>query len=261
MAGWLISTDLDGTLLNHKTYDYTGIVALLAQLKAHAIPVILNSSKTRAELSKWRECLGLTWPVIAENGGVIQIGQQPAILIGRPIKQIRTFLNLWRDQHGWLFEGFGDWTVEQVIQHTGLNAQDARNAQQREVTEPILWLGEAPGLVLFEQALAQQGLQLQKGGRFYHVMAQHSKASALKTLLTNQEYQKLAEQTDWQLLVLGDGENDRAMLEMADVAVVMPDAKGQYLSLNSNNQIYQAQQSAPLGWIEAVKRWVLKEAE
>lgn len=260
MACWLISTDLDGTLLNHKTYDCTGIIPLLSQLKARDVPVILNSSKTLAELTKWRQRLDLTWPVIAENGGVMQVSQHPPVLVGRPIKQIRTFLNHWREQNGWLFEGFGDWSVEQVMQHTGLKHQDALNALQREVTEPILWLGEAPGLVLFEQALEQQGLQLQKGGRFYHVMAQHSKASTLKILLKN-EHHYLSNQSAWQLLALGDGENDRAMLEMADIAVVMPDADGGYLTLQSNNQIYQAQQSAPDGWVEAVNRWILKEAE
>lgn len=128
------------------------------------------------------------------------------------------------------------------------------------MTEPILWLGEPPGLVVFEQALAQQGLQLQKGGRFYHVMGPHSKASTLKILLKN-EHHYLGHQSDWQLLVLGDGENDRAMLEIADIAVVMPDSKGQYLTLNSTNQIYQAQQSAPDGWVEAINRWVFKEVE
>lgn len=260
MASWLISTDLDGTLLNHTTYDYTGIVPLLAQLKVRGVPVILNSSKTLAELTKWRQVLSLTWPVIGENGGVIQTRRQPPILIGRPINEIRAFLNRWREQNGWQFEGFGDWSLEQVIQQTGLSQQDAQNALQREVTEPILWLGEPPGLELFEQALAQQGLQLQKGGRFYHVMAQHSKASTLNTLLKN-EFHYLAHQANWRLLSLGDGANDRVMLEMADVAVVMPDVNGQYLTLNSNNQIYQAQESAPQGWIEAVNRWVLKEAE
>lgn len=260
MASWLISTDLDGTLLDHTTYDYTGIVALLAELKVQGVPVILNSSKTLAELSSWRDSLELSWPVIGENGGVIQIGQQAPILTGRPVEEIRTLLNRWRQQHGWQFEGFGDWSVEQIMQHTGLSDQAAQNAQQRQVTEPILWLGEPPGLVLFEQALAKQGLQLQKGGRFYHVMARHSKASALNTLLKN-EYHYFAHQANWRLLALGDGANDRAMLEMADVAVVMPDVNGQYLTLHSNNQIYQAKNSAPQGWIEAVKRWVLKEAE
>ena len=260
MVSWLISTDLDGTLLNHKTYDYTGVVALLAKLEMQAVPVILNSSKTLAELTKWRQTLHLKWPVIGENGGVIQTDQSPPILIGRPINEIREFLNRWRDHHGQRFEGFGDWSVEQVIKHTGLSREDALNAQQRLVSEPILWLGEPPGLVLLEQALAQQGLQLQKGGRFYHVMAQHSKASTLKILLKNSD-RYLGDPTDWHLLALGDGENDRAMLEMADFAVVMPDANGQYLSLDSNNQIYQAQQSAPQGWLDAVNRWVLKEAE
>jgi len=42
----IIFTDLDGTLLNHKSYDYKAVLPLLERLKSLDIPVVLNSSKT-----------------------------------------------------------------------------------------------------------------------------------------------------------------------------------------------------------------------
>lgn len=254
MASWLISTDLDGTLLNHHTYDYGAALPVLKRLAQSGVPVILNSSKTLAEISSWRDQLQLNHPIICENGGIIHFIDQPPIYLGRPLAQTRAFIHQWRQSHSASFEGFADWTVQQIMTHTGLDQQQAALASKREVTEPILWLGDEPGLVAFKQALAEQGLQLQKGGRFYHVMAQHNKATALGYLIA-QKY------PGFKLMALGDGGNDRAMLEMADIAAVLPDSQGHYLAINSPHSIYHASKPAPEGWAEAVNYALFKEAE
>lgn len=258
MASWLISTDLDGTLLNHHTYEYHPVLPILEQLEQREIPVILNSSKTFAELSDWRQKLQLKQPVICENGGVIHLEGEPPLLLGRARAEILAVLAQLKSEFGWSYAGFADWTVEQVVQHTGLDYQDAARAKQREVSEPIVWNDPLPGLVLFQQQLAEHGLQLQKGGRFYHVMAAHDKGQALRYLMENFG-RALWGATEFKVLALGDGENDRSHLEMADIAVVMPNADHHYLSLNSNNQVYQASCSAPQGWVEALEKFVIKE--
>ncbi|MBD3821776.1 MAG: HAD-IIB family hydrolase [Thiotrichales bacterium] len=250
MSQMVIFTDLDGTLLNHHNYDYQGICPLLAKLKEMGIPVILNSSKTLDELARWQELLKLDPPVIAENGGVVLLpsheGSQK-VLIGKPYSEIRSYLKHLRKAHHWDFEGFGDWTVAEVMNKTGLKVKEAALAKEREVTEPIIWKDSPEALEQFEIELEKEDLILKKGGRFYHVMGKHDKADAMQ-FLVNKEYFSCGSLC--KIIALGDSDNDLAMLNYADTAVVLPAASGERLEVAG--AIY-VEEHAPLGWVKAVE--------
>lgn len=47
---YLVSTDLDGTLLDHHTYSWHAALPALQKCSELAIPVVLNTSKTLAEV-------------------------------------------------------------------------------------------------------------------------------------------------------------------------------------------------------------------
>lgn len=247
----VIFTDLDGTVLNHHNYAYEAVLPLLASLKDKQIPVILNSSKTLSELQIWQSRLHLDTPMIAENGGVIRYQDANGIqtkLIGMPYEQIRSTLTHLREINNWDFEGFGDWTVADVMNHTQLRSSDAVLAKERQVTEPILWQDSEAHLNTFKTALAIMGLELKKGGRFYHVMAKHDKADAMHYIENNLEILGLSGEVT--TLALGDGQNDQSMLDFADIAIVMPAASGE--SLKIEGAIY-AQTEAPNGWVESIQ--------
>src|SRR4029434_2576627 len=69
----LVITDLDGTLLDHETYSWEAAHAAVDQLRRRDIPLILCTSKTRAETEDWRKELGNEHPFIVENGGALLI--------------------------------------------------------------------------------------------------------------------------------------------------------------------------------------------
>ena len=80
----VIFTDLDGTLLDHETYGWKEAKPALNLCKALKVPLILVSSKTRAEMNLLRHELELTSPFISENGGGIffpEEGSHPVPLI------------------------------------------------------------------------------------------------------------------------------------------------------------------------------------
>ncbi|MEA3406313.1 MAG: HAD-IIB family hydrolase [Pseudomonadota bacterium] len=250
MNNYTIFSDLDGTLLNHHTYAYEAVLPLLTQLADRNIPVILNSSKTLSELEVWKQRLSLKTPMIAENGGVIRYDDGETMhtkLIGKPYSEIRSFIKHLRKFNGWQFEGFGDWTVAEVMNHTQLKINDAVHAKEREVSEPILWNDSEESLARFKNALSAEGLTLKKGGRFYHVMALHDKADAMQFLEGNKAFGCGQACTT---IALGDGGNDLAMLEYADIAVVMPPANGAPLQVES--AIY-SKLEAPQGWVESIE--------
>ena len=64
---FVVFTDLDGSFLDHSTYDYTPALPAVTRLAALGIPIIPVTSKTLAEI----EALDLPFgdgPKVAENG-------------------------------------------------------------------------------------------------------------------------------------------------------------------------------------------------
>ncbi len=50
----IVFSDLDGTLLDHRTYDYTPALPALASLQEKQIPLVFCTSKTAAEIMPFR---------------------------------------------------------------------------------------------------------------------------------------------------------------------------------------------------------------
>ena len=71
MPRLVLFTDLDGTLLDHDTYSFEPAREALRALESEDIPVVFTTSKTRAEIEKWRRLTGNADPFISENGGAI----------------------------------------------------------------------------------------------------------------------------------------------------------------------------------------------
>jgi HAD superfamily hydrolase (TIGR01484 family) len=67
----IIYTDLDGTLLDEKSYSFLDAAPALRAAQAKGIPVIFCSSKTSAEIARIRQQLEVRDPFIVENGAAI----------------------------------------------------------------------------------------------------------------------------------------------------------------------------------------------
>jgi mannosyl-3-phosphoglycerate phosphatase len=198
-APWLVVTDLDGTLLDHHTYDWRPAEPAIRALQKRGDTIALCSSKTRAELEVLARDTGIAGPLIAENGAT-----------GQGIEFLREGLRKAASASEAEVRGFGDMSLDEVIEHTGLPRADAALARQREFDEPFLFLSGDEER--FAGAVAREGLRLTRGGRFWHVLERGSKGEALQALKPGHSL----------AIALGDSENDRSMLEAADVAIVIP---------------------------------------
>ena len=69
----LIFTDLDGTLLNFKTFDVAPILPFISKLKDAGIQIVPNSSKCHFEIKEIISKINLECPYITENGAAIYI--------------------------------------------------------------------------------------------------------------------------------------------------------------------------------------------
>ena len=69
----MLVTDLDGTLLDHDSYDYAAARPCIEHLDELGWPLVLSSSKTASEMKALREALGNSAPFVVENGSAIFI--------------------------------------------------------------------------------------------------------------------------------------------------------------------------------------------
>jgi mannosyl-3-phosphoglycerate phosphatase len=67
----LVATDLDGTLLDGATYDFAPARPAVEALRRAGIPLVLCSSKTRAEMVPLAAAIGAPGPLVVENGGAV----------------------------------------------------------------------------------------------------------------------------------------------------------------------------------------------
>jgi mannosyl-3-phosphoglycerate phosphatase len=238
----LVFTDLDGTLLDHHSYSFKGAEKALQRLRQHSIPIILTSSKTRAELQMLQKKLGLDEPFIVENGGGVFISTGYAMLdtsalehldgycvkqFGRPYSYIRTIFASVQSKYN--IKGFGDMTVEEIMGFTGLSKADAFLARQRDFSEPFRFLSE-PCLQELKEEVADHGLTVTRGGRFYHLIAaEQNKGRAVTE--TAGLFQSGCPDTII-TIGLGDAENDYLMLKVVDVPVLIPKPDGRYENMD-----------------------------
>src|SRR5574337_416665 len=72
-APWVVFTDLDGTLLDHETYRWDAAQSTLDALRCFRVPMVIVTSKTRAEVQPILTQLGRREPMVVENGAAIYL--------------------------------------------------------------------------------------------------------------------------------------------------------------------------------------------
>lgn len=259
---WLVVTDLDGTLLDHDDYSFAPALPALQRLRSQDVPVILNTSKTRAELASLRLQLGNRDPFVVENGSAVFVpvaafGSQPAgtercgehycRVLGLPRADILAALQPLRRRYR--FEGFSDWDAAALVAHTGLDPVAARQALEREFSEPLWWRDSADALSGFRGELAALGLSTLQGGRFLHVQGACDKGRSLGWL--RQLYGARCGRPV-RVIALGDSENDIAMLAAADVAVVIRSRHHEPPAVPGGARVIVSAADGPLGWNEII---------
>lgn len=241
----LVFSDLDGTLLDHESYDHSPALPALQQLQALGAPVILASSKTAAEMRVWQERLGLTaWPAIVENGAALAEGAPD----DRDYRAIRAALADLPPDLRAPFRGFGDMSLAEVAGITGLSPEAAELACRRAHSEPGLWAGDALDRAAFLTALAAKGIEARSGGRFLTLSFGGTKAGRMAELIA-----RLRPDIT---IALGDAPNDREMIETADYGVIIRNDHGPGLpplSGEAEGRIRRTTCEGPAGWREGIE--------
>ncbi|RLQ89502.1 HAD-IIB family hydrolase [Notoacmeibacter ruber] len=244
----IVFTDLDGTLLDHSSYSYEPALPAVHRLQTSDIPIIPATSKTAAEVAPLMEEIGLRGPAIVENGGGVLTAKEPA----RPSEDyltVREKLNQLPASLRSRFTGFGDLGDEGIAKATGLPLDAARRAGKRQFTEPGTFEGSDDDLREFLDTLNSLGISAKRGGRFLTLShGRHSKADRVPGICETLE-------ASGPVIALGDAPNDRAMLEAAEIAIVVknPDHDGIEIAELANRRVIYTNQPGPAGWNQAIQ--------
>ena len=255
----IIFTDLDGTLLDPVTYSPKAAEPALDLTRQKRIPVVFVSSKTRAELEVWRKRLDNHHPFVVENGGGIYIPERyfsfpvqgalrdgyRVICLGTPYQQVRMQFVQMRERLKIAVRGFGDMSLEEVVQRTGLTREDAALAKQREFSEPFLFTGVPDDRFL--QAIEGEKLRWTQG-QFFHVMGNHHKGRAVALLRSLYE----REQGRMVSVGIGDSLNDLPFLLAVDRPVLVKRRSGRHDERIAIPGMLRTEHKGPEGWNEAV---------
>jgi len=265
----LVFTDLDGSLLDHGNYSYRDALPQLRRLARLNVPVVPVSSKTRAEIACLRDELSLDGAFIVENGAAVCIPVgffqvPPPDVIERDGFWVREWC---QPRQHWLqlladlrhefageFENFERAGTRGIVAMTGLDKAQAEAANAREYSEPVQWLGSPGRKQAFVERLLQSGAEVLQGGRFLGVSGSCDKGRALVWL--RELFQRAHPERVIHDLAVGDSENDVAMLEAAETALVVRSPVHDFPSLQRTQGVMYSTGFGPAGWAEGVARWL-----
>lgn len=261
----VIITDVDGTLIDQETYSYESSLPAVARLMSLKIPLVLCSSKTRAEIMRLRQELHLKDPFIVENGGAIcapagyfpfpltgfkSTGAFRSFELGTRVSKLRQVLNDTASDCHVKVKFFGSMSVEQIAALTGLTREQAALAREREYGEPFLVEGKNQDQLI--RALIGKGFSVTSGDRFFYLTGNHDKGRAVKILLDL--YRRV--EPKMTSVGLGNSPNDFALLCQVDRPVLVRKSDGSWDTEVTQKLplVERTEARGPLGWREAIEK-------
>lgn len=259
----VIFTDLDGTLLDRNNYSFEPALPALRLIKQKGIPLILSSSKTRAEMERYRKRLENGHPFVSENGGAIfvpkdyfsvpfhydrELAEYLIWELGAPYSIIIEVLDSIRKETGIPIKGFSDFAEEELSSLCGLGPKEVAFAKKREYDEPFLMEGAEKEFEIVKRKIKEKGMNYAWGGRFHHIFGKNDKGKAVEILKGLYEKQFASIST----VGVGDSPNDLPMLSSVDYPIFLngKDLLPQTLLPVQNVRVIN--EGGPRAWNEAI---------
>ncbi len=257
----VVVTDLDGTLLDRSTYAWEEARAGLDLLRLSGVPLVLCTSKTRAETEYWRHRLDNCHPFIVENGGAlvapagyfpfpleasVHDAQYDVLALGSPYLDLTAALKRASLSSQCPVRGFAEMSAAEVAGECQMPIDQAVLAKQREYDEPFLVFDRdrTAGLLA---AIDREGLRHTRGGRFYHILGSNDKARAVRLLVGI--YRRTGE--DVETIGLGDGLNDASFLNAVDIPILIRSPHLEQLQAAVPRGV-ATERTGPQGWNDAI---------
>ena len=147
------------------------------------------------------------------------------MVLGKSYEYLRAKLDLISKEIGYNLKSLNDLPKKEIFNLTGLSDKGIELALQRQWSVPFLNPPEED-LMLISEISKKLDTAIYKGNRMSHLLSKGiHKGEAVKQM------KKLFNGPEPKIIALGDSQNDLPLLEVADMAVVVPSKKGPNLAL------------------------------
>ncbi len=261
----IVFTDMDGTLLDHSTYSFSEAEDALELLRKKGVPLVLCSSKSRDEIKVYRKKLSNKEPFISENGGAVFIPEGYdglkcefdkiddgyfVIEIGSKYQMLVDAFEKIKRKTGINIKNIAEFTIDEIVELTGLSREEAFLAQKREYTLPFIIYGGEDDVKILKDEILSFGLNYTEGARFVHLMGGNDKGKAVKILVDI--FKENSPEKRITTVGLGDSLNDLPMLEVVDKAFLVKKEAGNYEERIKVEGLVYIDGIGPVGWNKAV---------
>jgi len=259
---YIIFTDLDGTLLDHHTYQFSEALPALEFVKQNDIPLIFTSSKTKIEMQGYQELMQIEdFPFIVENGSAIytpnfyfnfdqveKTGKYDCYKLGKTYLEIVEFLESTSSKFNYNILGFHNSDKNEIIQRTQLSSEAVDFAMQREYSVPVFYDDNSKEIL--EKEVKAYNLQILFGGRFMHILGNTDKGKALS--LVKQGFVEKFKTEKFKTIAIGDTLNDEAMLKEADIKILVKRYNDEYDQRVQIDNLTYSPYIGPKGWNHSI---------
>ena len=268
----VVVTDIDAGLLEPGTRSLPDERAALSFLSEHGIPLIINSSRSRAEIERLHHTLDIVTPFISEHGSALFLPHgylpfvpdraRPAvgghvIEFGRRYYEVVDTVRLVCRELSLEIVGFAGLSIDEVARELGISSGEAQLVKLREYTELFRIEDESEATLsrLFK-ALRRRGLRCYRRGRHYLVSATPNRTDSLRTLKALWKEAR----GEHVMVGLGDSEDDVSWLQIVDVPIFVEDGRSGVPSrvLRKLPTVRLTERRGRLGWSDAIFEFVGK---
>ena len=262
----VIFTDLDETLLKENKYHYNILNSFIKKLLKFGFIIIPVTSKTYLEVIDTLTHIKYKLPFSVENGAAYYL----------PIKNTKDYIykkilnpyavnktiirkilnkNIFKNylQNIKFIENLPSIDQKKI---TKLNNKQLENFNSRQYSLPVLLNGDKYFKKNFEASLLKYNLKVIFGGKLNNISGLHSKLNSLN-FFTNQ-YKKKLRTKKIITISLGDHQNDTEILNYSNYSGIIKNETYKVINLKKKNNIFRSFTSAPYGWVEVLKKIIIK---
>ncbi|HIE21505.1 MAG TPA: mannosyl-3-phosphoglycerate phosphatase [Acidimicrobiia bacterium] len=244
----VLFSDLDGTFLDQHTYRPGVAVPALRELNDLGVLVVFCSAKTRTEMRHLQRELGMEAPFVVENGAAAFDADGLIACFGVAYETVLDGLALAATEVGVAVRSFGDMSLDEISESTGLSREEAARAKAREFSVTFMIEGESSDAhIRLGEALAARGLCLVRGALFYSAQGPHDKGTAVRYLIEHLQPRRT--------YATGDFANDLPMLEAVEVPMLVQRPDGEWADVPVDGLV-RLEGVGPEGWVLGAKRLI-----
>lgn len=251
----LVFSDLDGTILDERTYSFEQSLPGIALLRERGIPLVLASSKTFDEMTVYHREFALAAPFIFENGGGVAWPDGDGFrtdILGMDAASLAAALPLIESSLRRKVLSIVGMNAEEVARRTGLSAKQAEKAQMRRASLPFVVEGEgvsAGELDTVNGMLAMRACAVVRGKRFFHLISPGADKGAAAALIAA-TFRHAAPDGRIVTWAVGDSYNDVSLFAAVDRAVYVGDDGG---LVDGMGHVVRSARPGPEGFFEAAR--------